>query len=194
LVSKLIECEVKIRMLNCDACHDSMMSRPNDDDNNVQVADSRTKKIINKTFDDAKNNARRTMDETHSELPRYMQTVTDNQEQTVLAARETVENYLESQRKITNSYQNSWISFFDNYFWMSPKRFTEAYARMVSGFSDGTIATIRIWNNMMFTNTGAVKMLMQHARDNTREISRVSVNVAEMLEKATDSSERNTNY
>jgi hypothetical protein len=195
LVSKLIECEVKIRMLNCDACHDSMMSRPNDDDNNnVQVADSRTKKIINKTFDDAKNNARRTMDETHSELPRYMQTVTDNQEQTVLAARETVENYLESQRKITNSYQNSWISFFDNYFWMSPKRFTEAYARMVSGFSDGTIATIRIWNNMMFTNTGAVKMLMQHTRDNTREISRVSVNVAEMLEKATNSSERNTNY
>jgi hypothetical protein len=77
---------------------------------------------------------------------------------------------------------------------MSPKRFTEAYARMVSGFSDGTIATIRIWNSMMFTNTGAVKMLMQHTRDNTREISRVSVNVAEMLEKATNSSERNTNY
>jgi hypothetical protein len=65
---------------------------------------------------------------------------------------------------------------------------------MVSGFSDGTIATIRIWNNMMFTNTGAVKMLMQHTRDNTREISRVSVNVAEMLEKATNSSERNINY
>ena len=35
----------------------------------------------------------------HRELPRYMQTVTDNQEQTVLAARETVENYLGSHGK-----------------------------------------------------------------------------------------------
>ena len=61
--------------------------------------DSNTKKIINKTFDDAKNKARRTMDEMHRELPRYMQTVTDNQEQTVLAARETVENYLGSHGK-----------------------------------------------------------------------------------------------
>jgi hypothetical protein len=78
--------------------------------------DSNTKKIINKTFDDAKNKARRTMDEMHRELPRYMQTVTDNQEQTVLAARETVENYLGSHGKITKSYQNSWISFFDKYF------------------------------------------------------------------------------
>jgi hypothetical protein len=60
-----------------------------------------------------------------------------------------------------------------------PKRFTEVY-KDAKRFLDGTIATIRIWNNMMFTNTGAVKMPMQHTRDNRREISRVSVNVAEM--------------
>ena len=153
--------------------------------NNTTNDNNTTKKIINKTFDEAKNNVRNAVDETHRGLPRYMQTVTDNQEQTVLAARDSVENYLESQRKISNSFQNAWSSFFDNYLWMSPKRITETYARMVSSLSDITIATIRMGNNMMFTNTEATKMFMQYTRENTSEMSRISVNAAKMLEETT---------
>ena len=67
-------------------------------------------------FDGAKNNARKAIDETHRELPPYMQTVTDNQEQTVNATRDIMDNYIESQRDITNSFQSAWSSFFDNYF------------------------------------------------------------------------------
>lgn len=69
-----------------------------------------------------------------------MQTVTDNQEQTVLAARQTVENYLESQEKLPIHIKIHGSHFL-------------------------------IWI-----------------------VSRVSVNVAEMLEKATNSSERNINH
>ncbi len=154
--------------------------------NNIIEDNNTTKKIINRTFDEAKNNVRNAVDETHRGLPRYMQTVTDNQEQTVLAARDSVENYLESQRKISNSFQNAWSSFFDNYLWMSPKRITETYARMVSSLSDITIATIRMGNNMMFTNSEAIKMFMQYTRDNTSEVSRISVNAAKMLEETTN--------
>ena len=154
--------------------------------NNIIKDSNTTKKIINRTFDEAKNNVRNAVDETHRGLPRYMQTVTDNQEQTVLAARDSVENYLESQRKISNSFQNAWSSFFDNYVWMSPKRITETYARMVSSLSDITIATIRMGNNMMFTNSEAIKMFMQYTRDNTSEVSRISVNAAKMLEETTN--------
>jgi hypothetical protein len=154
--------------------------------NNIIKDSNTTKKIINRTFDEAKNNVRNAVDETHRGLPRYMQTVTDNQEQTVLAARDSVENYLESQRKISNSFQNAWSSFFDNYLWMSPKRITETYARMVSSLSDITIATIRMGNNMMFTNSEAIKMFMQYTRDNTSEVSRISVNAAKMLEDTTN--------
>jgi hypothetical protein len=153
--------------------------------NNTMNGESATKKIINKTFDDAKKNVRNAVDETHRGLPRYMQTVTDNQEQAVLAARDSVENYLESQRKISNSFQSAWTSFFDNYIWMSPKRITETYARLVSSLSDITIATIRMGNNMMFTNTEATKMFMQYTRENTGEMSRISVNAAKMLEETT---------
>jgi hypothetical protein len=153
--------------------------------NNSTYDNNTTKKIINKTFDDAKKNVRNAVGETHRGLPRYMQIVTDNQEQAVLAARDSVENYLESQRKISNSFQTAWSSFFDNYFWMSPKRITETYARLVSGLSDITIATIRMGNNMMFTNTETTKMFMQYTRENTSEMSRVSVNAAKMLEEST---------
>jgi hypothetical protein len=167
-----------------------MSTRINDEDNikNKTSNDTNTtKKMIDKTFDDAKKNVRNAVDETHRGLPRYMQTVTDNQEQAVLAARDSVENYLESQRKISNSFQTAWSSFFDNYIWISPKRITETYARWVSGLSDITIATIRMGNNMMFTNTEATKMFMQYTRENTNEISRVSVNAAKMLEGTTTS-------
>lgn len=153
--------------------------------NNTTNDNNTTKRIINKTFDDAKKNVRNAVDETHRGLPRYMQIVTDNQEQAVIAARDSIENYLESQRKVSNSFQTAWSSFFDNYFWMSPKRTTETYARLVSGLSDITIATIRIGNNMMFTNTEATKMFMQYTRENTSEMSRVSVNAAKMLEETT---------
>jgi hypothetical protein len=153
--------------------------------NNSTNDDSTTKKMINKTFDDAKKNVRNAVDETHRGLPRYMQTVTDNQEQAVFAARDSVENYLESQRKISNSFQTAWSSFFDNYIWMSPKKITETYARLVSSLSDITIATIRMGNNMMFTNTEATKMFMQYTRENTSEMSRISVNAAKMLEETT---------
>jgi hypothetical protein len=164
-----------------------------DEDNvvkNYTINDNNTtKKIINRTFDEAKNNVRNAVDETHRGLPRYMQIVTDNQEQAVLAARDSVEDYLESQRKISNSFQTAWSSFFDNYFWMSPKRSTETYARLVSGLSDITIASIRMGNNLMFTNTETTKMFMQYTRENTSEMSRVSVNAAKMLEDTTNRSQ-----
>jgi hypothetical protein len=153
--------------------------------NNTTNDNNTTKRVINKTFDDAKKNVRNAVDETHRGLPRYMQIVTDNQEQAVLAARDSVEDYLESQRKISNSFQTAWSSFFDNYFWMSPKRSTETYARLVSGLSDITIASIRMGNNLMFTNTETTKMFMQYTRENTSEMSRVSVNAAKMLEDTT---------
>jgi hypothetical protein len=165
------------------------MSTGFDEEDNIKNKNTNdnttTKRIINKTFDDAKKNVRNAVDETHRGLPRYMQIVTDNQEQAVLAARDSVENYLESQRKVSNSFQTAWSSFFDNYFWMSPKRITETYARLVGGLSDITIATIRMGNNMMFTNTEATKMFMQYTRENTNEMSRVSVNAAKMLEETT---------
>ncbi len=147
-----------------------------------------TRIAINQTFDDTKNKARKAIDETHRELPRYMQTVTDNQEQTINAARDIIDNYIESQRDITNSFQNAWTSFFDNYIWISPKKITETYARTVSSISDSTIGAIRICNDTALATTETARISTQYLRDNARETSRVAVNSAKMLEEATSSS------
>ena len=144
-----------------------------------------TRILINRTFDDAKNKARNAIEETHRELPRYMQTVTDNQEQTINAAKDIIDNYIESQRDITNSFQNAWTSFFDNYFWISPKKITETYARTVSSISDSTIAAIRISNDTALATTETARISTQYLRANARETSRVAVNCAKMLEEAT---------
>ena len=41
-------------------------------DRDTKLTDNDTRKVINQTFDDAKNKGRKAIDGTHRELPRYM--------------------------------------------------------------------------------------------------------------------------
>src|SRR5919107_3520121 len=76
-------------------------TRPEEDEDTITTTTTTTQRI-NKTFDEAKANTRRAVEEAERELPRYMQIVTTNQEQSVGAVRDTIDNYLDSQREITN--------------------------------------------------------------------------------------------
>nr|MDQ4016967.1 hypothetical protein [Thermoproteota archaeon] len=66
-------------------------TRAEEDEDTITTTSQR----INRTFDEAKENTRRAVQEAEKELPRYMQIVTTNQEQSVGAVRDTIENYLE---------------------------------------------------------------------------------------------------
>ena len=142
-----------------------------------------TTQRINRTFDEAKANARRAVEEAERELPRYMQIVTTNQEQSVGAVRDTIENYLDSQREITNFIQSFWKSYIDNILWTPTRRAIENYASTVSNSTDATVAGIRICNNVIYANAEAVRLSLEYNRDNAKEISRVFVNTAKQLEK-----------
>jgi F0F1-type ATP synthase membrane subunit b/b' len=139
-----------------------------------------TTQRINRTFDEAKENTRRAVQEAERELPRYMQIVTTNQEQSVGAVRDTIENYLDSQREITNFIQSFWKSYIDNVLWTPTRRAIENYAASVS---NTTVAAIRIYNNIIYANAEAVRLSLEYNRDNAREMSRVFVNTAKQLEK-----------
>ncbi len=142
-----------------------------------------TTQRINRTFDEAKENTRRAVQEAERELPRYMQIVTTNQEQSVGAVRDTIENYLDSQREITNFIQSFWKSYIDNVLWTPTSRVIENYAAAVSNTTDATVAAIRIYNNIIYANAEAVRLSLEYNRDNAREMSRVFVNTAKQLEK-----------
>jgi hypothetical protein len=142
-----------------------------------------TTQRINRTFDEAKENTRRAVQEAERELPRYMQIITTNQEQSVGAVRDTIENYLDSQREITNFVQSFWKSYIDNALWTPTRRAIENYAATVSNTTDATVAAIRIYNNIIYANAEAVRLSLEYNRDNAREMSRVLVNTAKQLEK-----------
>src|SRR5215211_6651048 len=62
---------------------------------------------INRALDETKDNIRKTTDEARSQIPRYTRSVNDYQEQTIHAAREIADNYLDSQRELlTHSNQH----------------------------------------------------------------------------------------
>src|ERR1043166_2893980 len=144
---------------------------------------------INKALDETKNNIRRATDEARKDIPHYTQIVNEYQEETIQAARQMADNYLESQREIINSMQSALVPQIEaanravTSNWASPRHVTEHYARLVSAFADNTIAVTKLVNNAVFANLEAFKTSVQSARDNVKEFSRIGVNSAKTLEQ-----------
>ena len=144
---------------------------------------------INKALDETKNNIRRSTDEARKDIPHYTQIVNEYQEETIQAARQIADNYLESQREIINSLQSALVPQIEaanravKSNWTSPRNVTEHYARLVSAFADNTIAVTKLVNSAMFANLDAFKRSVQNARDNVKEFSRIGVNSAKTFEQ-----------
>ncbi|MFL6347839.1 MAG: hypothetical protein ACJ72X_06055 [Nitrososphaeraceae archaeon] len=144
---------------------------------------------INKALDETKNNIKRTTDEARKDIPHYTQIVNEYQEETIQAARQMADNYLESQREIINSLQSALVPEIeaanrpDKSNWTSPRNVNEHYARLVSAFADNTIAVTKLVNSAMFANLDAFKRSVQNARDNVKEFSRIGVNSAKTFEE-----------
>ena len=155
-----------------------------------QVQQREHQQAINKALDETKDNIRKTTDEARKDIPRYTQSVNEYQEETIQAARQMADNYLESQREIINSMQSALVPQIEaankavTSNWTSPRNVTEQYARLVSAFADNTIAVTKLVNNAMFANLEAFKTSVQTARDNVKELSRIGVNSAKTLEQA----------
>src|SRR6187200_1370415 len=154
-----------------------------------QVQQREHQQAINKALDETKDNIRRTTDEARKDIPRYTQIVNEYQEETIQAARQMADNYLESQREIINSMQSALVPQIEaanravTSNWTSPRHVTEHYARLVSAFADNTIAVTKLVNSAMFANLDTFKRSVQNARDNVKEFSRIGVNSAKTFEE-----------
>jgi hypothetical protein len=143
---------------------------------------------INKALDETRDNIRKSIDEARSQIPHYTQAANEYQEQTVQASREIADNFLESQKEIINSLQSAWLPQIDaanrvfTSSWISPRYFAQLYTSMISNFADNIVAATRLLNNMVFTNMEASRTIIQQARDNVKEFSRIAVSAARSLE------------
>jgi hypothetical protein len=157
------------------------------DEATATVRQTETQEMVTRTLDEAKDNTRKAIDEARKDITTRTATFHDYQEQSVNAARDMAENYLDSQKEIVNSLQSSWIPYVENMYWMSPRRMTEVYARMARNFADGTIAATKIANNMMFANIEAARASVQYARESAREFNRMNVNAVKTFEETSRS-------
>jgi hypothetical protein len=161
-----------------------------------RYVDQQQQYAINRVLDGTKDSIRRSIGEARSQIPRHTQSVNDYQEQTIQAAREIADNFLESQKEIINSLQAAWVPYAESMYerfyayCMSPRRMTEAYTRIVSSFADNMNTAIRAANNIVFTNMDAFKTSIQQARDNARELSRIGVNAAKTFEQTSRDTSR----
>jgi hypothetical protein len=155
----------------------------------AKVQQREQQQSINKALDETKDNIRRTTDEARKDIPHYTQIVNEYQEETIQAARQMADNYLESQREIINSMQSALVPQIEaanralTSNWTSPRHVTEHYARLVSAFADNMIAVTKLVNNAIFANLEAFKISVQTARDNVKEISRIGVSSAKTFEQ-----------
>jgi hypothetical protein len=174
-----------------------MSSKKEEQENKITVTTSTTASpsqqlqeqhhLVSRSLDETRDNIRRSIDESRSQIPRYTHAVSDYQEQTIQAAREIADNYVESQKQIINSLtpyvQNvneittNWTTLF------SPTKVSEVYANIVSNLANNVITATRIINNMVFANMEAFKTSMQQAKDSAKEFSRIGVNTAKTFEQ-----------
>ena len=143
---------------------------------------------VNRALDQTKDNINRSIQESKKQIPQYNNIVNSYQEQTLQAAREITENFIESQKTIIKSIQSAWGPYQRNFnttinAWNSPDAIANAYSRFVSNVADNNVAALRTTNNLVFASLDAFKTAIQHAKDTTKQILDINTKTAQTLEQ-----------
>jgi hypothetical protein len=158
-------------------------------DTNIQYNQQQDfKESVNRALDQTKDNINRSLEESRSQIPQYNNIVNSYQEQTLQAAREISENFIESQKAIISSIQSAWKPFSQNYnttinSWNSPEAVANAYSRFVGTVADNAVSALRTTNNIIFSNFDSWKSVLQQAKDNSKQLFNQNVNAAKTFEQ-----------
>jgi DNA-binding transcriptional regulator GbsR (MarR family) len=139
-----------------------------------------------RSIDETKDNIHKAIDEVRRETPRYSQTVTDFQNETVDATREIADNFLDSQKEVINSMQYAWTPIVQRtgvrrMLFFSPKEMADIYARTIGAMTEAYIASTHMATNMLFAGIEAAKATTNYTRQNAKEAARITSNTARMF-------------
>ena len=145
---------------------------------------------VNMSLDEAKDNIRKSLDESKNQIPRINNIVNSYQEQSLQTARETSEEFIESQKEIISSLQSAWRPYNERFGFInkcppssSPDSITQAYTKFVTNVADSTVSAFRLANCIMFSNLDSMKSVLQQAKDNSKHLSNLSVNTTKTFEQ-----------
>jgi hypothetical protein len=159
------------------------------EDNNITETYSQLQReqeqAVTKALDESKDNIKKTTNEARREIPRYTDVVSDYQENTVQAIREVADSYIESQKDvIVNSFQlwSNWM--------ISPRQIAEEYSNAISSLADNAVSATRLTNNTISANLQAFNTSVQTAKENAKELSKISANTIKAFQQVSKHPDR----
>ena len=138
---------------------------------------------INRTIDQTRNNIKKTVNEAQKGISDFTQQVTSTQERALEITRDIADNYIESQKEIINSFNQSiWTPYVENVVnrtpafptVFSPSR-AEVYGNTLTNIVDNFVTATRLANKTVFANAELINTSLQQARNNFREFSKIGV-------------------
>jgi hypothetical protein len=151
----------------------------------VEVTTQQFQNTFHRSLDETKENVRKSINETRSQIPRYTTAVKNYQEQALESTGKMVEEYVEAQKSVMDSVFSSAAAYHENAtrmfnYWYSPKVPAELWARSVSIIVENISAT-RITNDILYGNIGAFGSAFERAQQHKEELSRINVNNAKTI-------------
>jgi hypothetical protein len=174
---------------------DSAIEQNNEKKQNLEsAAAGQQEYAVEEILEDTKDDIRSATKEVAREIPQYTQRLGDIQEQTIQTTREIAYNYIEAQKEIISIYQSVWTPFiknasilFWNYWSISPKGMAETYGTVISSFTENVITGTRLTNSTISVNTKLLSTALQQTKDNSKELSRLSINAAKIFSETSNS-------
>ena len=151
-----------------------------------QVTAQEFQTTFDRSLDETKKNLRRSITEAKAQVPQYANAVKNYEEQALESTGKMVEDFIDTQKTVLNSFFNSAAPYYENvnsmyYHWFSPRVSAEIYARSVSNFVENVSVSARITNDILFGNIEAIGNAFERAQRHTKELSRINVDSAKTI-------------
>src|SRR5919109_4242129 len=162
------------------------MSKKEQESSNVSPSQIQRdqQEVINKTFDQTRNSVKKTVNEAQNDISNYTQQVINLQKRVFEVTSDIVDDYVESQKEIINSFDQSiWTPYVENVVnrtpvfptLFSPSR-TQVYSDILTNIVDNLVTATRLANKTVFANAELINTSLQQTRNTVREFSKVGVN------------------
>jgi hypothetical protein len=184
-----------VRYKYCKGDENNMSKREQESSNTTPSQIQRDQQeAINRTFDQTRSNIKKTVNEAQKDVSEYAQQVVNLQERAIETTRDIADNFVESQKEIFNSFNQSiWTPYVENVSnrtsglpGMFSQSRAEVYGNTLTNMVDNFVTATRIANKAVFSNAELINTSLQQARNNMREFSRIGVNTVKSIHEATN--------
>ena len=151
---------------------------------------------INKSFDQTRNNVKKTVNQAQEEISDCAHQMVNLQEKSLEVTRDIADNYIESLKEIFNSFNQSiwtpYVEYVANanrtsaFPGMVSQSRAEVYSNTFTNMVDNFVTSTRLANKTVFANAELINTSFQRARNNMREFSKIGVSAAKNIHQATN--------